>query len=267
MREKKVSVVIPTLQKNKDLLHKLVESLEEDNSVSEIIVIDNSLQGLSFSTEKLKLITPEQNLFVNPSWNLGVKIAKNEIVALLNDDIIIPTNFCHDVISQMNPEMGIVGMNGDKIEAITDIDKQPVNENIYLEPASYMDHYYGVAMFFYKSSYNIIPNEIKIVYGDSWIFTFCKRQKKQNQRICGCTIFHFGSLTSGLESFNPIAKSDSKIYKKLTVKWYHRLFSYEELWDYNKFRILGMTLRFKKGKAGGKDGTKTKPSNSVCSLR
>lgn len=266
MIEKKVSVVIPTLQKNKDLLHKLVENLEKDNSVDEIIVIDNSGQGLSYSSKKLNIISPKQNLFVNPSWNLGVEIAKNEIVALLNDDIIIPINFCHDVISQMRQEMGIVGMNGNKIEAITDINKQPSRENIHLEPASYMDYYYGIAMFFYKSSYNRIPNEIKIVYGDSWIFTSCKRQKKQNQRICGCTIYHYGSLSSGIKNFNPIAKNDSKVYKNLTVKWYHRLFSYEELWDYNKFRILGITLRFKKKEAEGKSYAKPEKSNSICSL-
>ena len=39
----RVSVVIPTLQKNLDLLNNLVKTLEEDVFVSEIIVIDNSL--------------------------------------------------------------------------------------------------------------------------------------------------------------------------------------------------------------------------------
>lgn len=251
MSEKKLSVIIPTLQKNKDLLKKLIYSLDRDKSVNEIILVDNSVQGFSHPSKKLEVIIPDNNLYVNPSWNLGVAKAKNDIVALLNDDIIIPENFCEKVISCISPNMGIVGMNGLQIEAITNLDKIPIIKNIYLEPASYMDYAFGIAMFFYKSSYCVIPDEMKIVYGDSWIFTACKRQKLQNYRICGCTIFHYGSLSSGIKAFNPIAKKDSKIYKRLTVRWYDRLLSYENLWDYHKIRFLGITLRFKKKKAGG----------------
>ena len=250
MQQKKVSVVIPTLQKNKNILTGLINTLERDSCVDEIFLIDNSCQGFTYSGEKLKILIPKENLYVNPSWNLGVKSAKNKIVALLNDDIIIPEDFCNKVISQMTPDMGIVGMNGMLIEPITDINKRPEGEDIFLEAASYMDYYYGIAMFFYKSSYSKIPDDIKIVYGDSWIFTSCKKQKKQNYRICGATIYHWGSLSSGIAEFNPIAKNDSKIYKKLTVKWYDRILSYEELWDYHKFRILGLTLRFKKDTKG-----------------
>ena len=255
MSDRKVTVVIPTLQKNASILNKLISTLEQDNAVDEILLIDNSCQGFSSASKKLEVIKPECNLYVNPSWNLGVERAKNEIVALLNDDIIIPDNFCSRVISQMSPEMGIIGMNGTKIESISDINQIPAAENIYLEPASYMDYYYGIAMFFYKTGFCKIPDEIKIVYGDSWIFTSCKKQKKQNYRISGCTIYHWGSLSSGIKEFNPIAKNDSKIYKKLTVKWYDRLFSYEELWDYHKFRMFGLTFRIKKD-TGGKSYAK-----------
>ena len=79
-----------------------------------------------------------------------------------------------------------------------------------------------------------------------------ERMKRQNYRICGCTIYHYGSLSSSQIEFNPIAKVDAKIYKKLTVKWYHRLFSYEEIWDCHKYRLLGMTLKIKKKKPWGK---------------
>ena len=252
MQKKKVSVIIPTLQKNKTILTNLIHSLDKDGAVSEIILIDNSCKRFSHPSDKLKVILPKENLYVNPSWNLGVELAKSDICTLLNDDIIIPEDFCKGVIAQMSPDMGIVGMNGKRIEPIDedDTNKSPEKSDIYLEPASYMDYYYGIVMFFYKNSYSKIPDGIKIVYGDSWIFTSCKKQKKQNYRICGCTVYHWGSLSSGIRDFNPIAKKNSKIYKKLTVKWYNRLFSYEELWDYHKFRILGLTLRFKKETGG-----------------
>ncbi len=256
MLNKKVSVVIPTLQKNKKILTKLIDSLDKDISVGEILLIDNSLQGFIHSSAKLKVIVPDTNLYVNPSWNLGVLTARNKIVALLNDDIIIPEDFCVNVISQISPDMGIVGMNGMRIEAIKDYDCIPPKEDIYLEPASYMDYYYGIAMFFYKDSYNTIPDEIKIVYGDSWIFNSCRQNRKQNYRICGCTIYHWGSLSSGIKEFNLIAKNDCRVYKRLTVKWYNRLLSYEDLWDYHKFRLLGITLRLKKKEAEGRSYAK-----------
>ena len=153
MSDRKVTVVIPTLQKNTIILNKLISTLEQDNAVDEILLIDNSCQGFLNTSKKLEVVKPECNLYVNPSWNLGVERAKNEIVALLNDDIIIPDNFCSRVINRMSPEMGIVGMNGTKIESISDINQIPAAENIYLEPASYMDYYYGIAMFFYKTGF------------------------------------------------------------------------------------------------------------------
>ena len=71
-----LSIVIPTLQKNKEILYNLIDSLDTDKSVGEIIIIDNSLKGIEYISQKVKVITPEENLFVNPSWNLGVKEAR-----------------------------------------------------------------------------------------------------------------------------------------------------------------------------------------------
>ena len=250
--ENKLTVVIPTLQKNKEILSEVINSLDKDDSVTEIILIDNSLLGFSHSSKKLTVITPKENLYVNPAWNLGVELAKTDIVALLNDDLILPNNYCGDVASLINSDMGIVGVNGLGVEALPNIFKIPPKEKIYLEPTNFMDDCFGIAMFFHKNAYKKIPDEIKIVYGDSWIFTSCQRAKRQNYRICGCTIYHYGSLTSGRMEFNPIAKNDSKIYKKLTVKWYHRLYSYEEIWDCHKYRILGITLKINKKNPWGK---------------
>lgn len=92
--------------------------------------------GFKHSSNKLTVITPEENLFVNPSWNLGVAKAKTEIVALLNDDIILPENYCGDVASSMSSEMGIVGVNGMGIEPLAETFCHPQKENIYLEPTN-----------------------------------------------------------------------------------------------------------------------------------
>ena len=101
-------------------------------------------------------------------------------------------------------------------------------------------------MFFYKNVYVEIPNDIKVFYGDNWIFDNAKRNGYDNYKILGQEIYHLGSISSASLNINQIAKSDCKIYKRLTIKWYHRLFSFEENSDAYKLRLLGITFRFKK---------------------
>lgn len=241
-----ISVVIPTLQKNKKVFYKLLDTLNSDNFVGEIIVIDNSLKGLDYNNSKLRIITPQENLYVNPSWNLGVKESKYEIVALLNDDIAIPDNFCSNVSNQMNPSMGIVGMHSLDCAALMDDIKNPPNTNLILEKTKYMDSGFGTAMFFYKQNYYHIPEEIKIVYGDVWLVYNTRKNGYPTYRISNQIIYHLGSLSSSEKNFNPICANDAKIYKRLTIKWYDRLLSFDECWDCYKIRILGITLKINK---------------------
>lgn len=245
-----LSIVIPTLQKNKIVLENLVKTLSQDSVVDEIIIIDNSLKGLDFNYPKLKTIIPSENLFVNKSWNLGVKEAKNEIIGLLNDDILISENFCSQVFSKINKNMGIIGFNSEDFMIVKqDItNEKPQNSEISLEPIQYMDRYFGVAMFFNKKSYKNIPEDIKIVYGDCWLIHHNNKQKRVNYRINGQKIFHIGSLSSGSKSLSEICENDAKLYKKYTLSWFERMFSFEEHRDCYKLRLLGVTTKFKKKK-------------------
>ncbi len=246
MNNDTVTVVIPTLQKNKAVLYNLIDILSEDNTVEEIIVIDNSLEGIELHNPKLNIITPNTNMYVNPSWNMGVKMAKSKIVALFNDDISIPKSFCSNIIQQMKPDMGIIGISSDSILAIDDFSGNPQNTNPVVIRTNYMDNYYGIALFFYKQIYIQIPDEMKIVYGDVWLFNNLQKSGKQNYKITNQILYHIGSLSSGDKKYNKICKNDAKIFKKLYVKWYHRIFSKEETWYGWKFRILGITFVIKK---------------------
>ena len=245
-----LSVVIPTLQKNVEVLEKLIVSLINDSEVFEIILIDNSLKGFDrLKHHKLKVIIPKENLYVNPSWNLGVKMSVCDVVALLNDDIVICENFCKKVYSKMSPSIGIVGFNSSEYMELIDgcNFEEPVCINeIELEEIKYRDVYFGVAMFFYKTSYYEIPPEIKIVYGDDFLLYKNKLNGKKNYKINGIKILHIGSLSSANKSLKFICKQDAKIYKKLTLKWYKRIFSFENMWDCFKLRLVGLTFKISK---------------------
>ena len=67
----KFSIIIPTLQKCKPVLNLLLDELIESDEVEEIIVIDNTRRGLGRTHSKLKVVAPCENIYVNPSFNLG----------------------------------------------------------------------------------------------------------------------------------------------------------------------------------------------------
>ena len=238
----KISVIIPTLQKNIFFLKNLILTLEKDSSVEEIIVIDNSLKGVEVDSSKLRVITPAENLFVNPSWNLGVKEAKNNIVALLNDDIIIPNNFCSKIVSKLKPEMGAVGYYEDFVEITQEIQEQPEECEIELKEIIGRPEQWGIAIFFYKSSYYKIPEDLKILFGDDWIIYKNKEAKKQNYMVVGQKIYHYSGMSAN--SFpRKLFKKERKIYKKHTLKWYQYIFDLEKRFNGYKIRFFGINSK------------------------
>ncbi len=240
--EDKISVVIPTLQKNKEIFFNLLSSLDRDNSVSEIIVIDNSCQGVEHSSRKLKVIIPETNLFVNPSWNLGVKEAKEDKIAILNDDITIPEDFCSTIAEQISPDKGIIGYDIDFVEVSEETLPPPKKTKIILKKLNSRCKHWGIALFFHKTSYCEIPKELKIYYGDDWILEKNKKNHKQNYSICGQKIYHCESLSSGQKAFNPISEEDTKQYNKLTSRWWKKIFNIEPVYKGFRLTILGLKL-------------------------
>lgn len=238
----RISVVIPTLQKNILFLKNLILALEKDPIVEEIIVIDNSLKGLEIESLKLRIITPAENIFVNPSWNLGVKEAKNDIVALLNDDIIICDNFCSKIASKLKPEMGAVGYYEDFVEITQEMQDQPEESEIEFKEIIDRPEQWGIAIFFYKSSYYEIPNDLKILFGDDWLIFKNKEAKKQNYMILGQKIYHYSSMS--VKSFpSELLKKERKIYKKHTLKWYQYIFDLEKRFNGYRIRLLGINSK------------------------
>ncbi len=108
----KYSVVIPTLWKS-NRIGKLLFDLIKCEFVDEIILIDNA--GKFFENfealDKVKLVQVEENMYVNPSWNLGVMVAKNDSIALVNDDINFNPNIFGVITKEILSEYGIIGQS------------------------------------------------------------------------------------------------------------------------------------------------------------
>ena len=85
-----VSIIIPTMWIPSLFCDAITEYLLS-SIIDEIIIIDNNPQSrpLLPTNEKLIVLTRNINIYVNPAWNWGVSVAKNENIILINDDIFI----------------------------------------------------------------------------------------------------------------------------------------------------------------------------------
>ena len=165
----KYSIIIPTLWKS-NRTHTLIEDLLESQYVDEIIIIDNSgteeCDKLSTIHSKLRMVSKGENIYVNPAWNWGIELAKNDLIALVNDDINFDTNVFGVIDENVLNQFGIVGMGeGNYKEQIDD------NNGPYLDvwQPGVNDWGWGCMILLNKKNWIDIPEDIKIWYGDNII--------------------------------------------------------------------------------------------------
>lgn len=224
---KKCSVIIPTLQKNINILGKLVTLLDNDKSVEEIIIIDNT--GKDFDekfyslSSKIKTIINNKNEYVNPCWNKGVKISRNEYFALFNDDVIISNNFCLNVLKNFKSNTGLIGISKDVVVNVSPNACNNIkfdNKKPKIKQSKIRNEFYGIVMFGRKQDYFKIPKDMKVWCGDDYLFYMNKKNGRKNYKITNCQIYHMHSLTSSLPIFDEIKQNDVEIMKRYFSDWY-----------------------------------------------
>ncbi len=209
------SIIIPTLQLNKFVLNKLLDELIEEELVGEIILIENSLKGFESKSDKIKIVIPQKNLFVNPSWNYGISIAKYDYFGLINDDIIIPKNLIKQIYEFLNTneDIGLVGSS--EISRIKyeeeEFNSYPKNSKCEFEQINRMTEGWGVCIFGKKENYFIIPRKLKVFYGDDYLFDTNIKNNKKNFKIEKVIIKHLVSLSS--QKFEIEYLYEDEIYK------------------------------------------------------
>lgn len=161
----KYSVIIPTLWKSKRT-DKLLKDLEDCIYVDEIIIIDNaSIYETDRTIGKIRMVSKGENIYVNPAWNLGIKIAKNDLVALVNDDINFDTTIFGVITKDILSEFGIIGQS--EFNYKVNNSDEPILEKW---TGKVRDWGWGCLIMFDKTNWIDIPDDIKIWYGDDFIF-------------------------------------------------------------------------------------------------
>ncbi|MCR5535855.1 MAG: glycosyltransferase [Succinivibrio sp.] len=255
------SIIIPTMQKDTEVLNKLLNELNEDAGVGEIIIIDNSGKGFDTNLTKVKVYVQTENLFVNPAWNLGIRLSNPDFkfFGTLNDDIIFPRNFFGQVLeflTHADEQVGLVG-----IECPTNTLKEFFNEypddcKLEFSVIDKMQDYWGSAYFGEKSHYVEIPECMKIFNGDHFIFVRNIEAGRQNYKISGAHLKHLTCLTSkSSKSFDKIFKDDRKaaikygVIEFLDLNFWQRLFSIHYFHKHYVICLLGLKMKIKWDKA------------------
>ena len=213
----KVSAIVPTLWKAKEFTDHLVNVLIEDKSVGEIIIIDNAPGDFSYDNEKVVMLRQEENLYVNPSWNLGVEESDYDKFIILNDDIIIPYNFVSQLESMLTADKGVIGIDERGVIKIPNFDSKNItflDRKIDLKPLKKRSWGFGITLAGHRKSYYKIPENIRIWYGDDYLVQMNNKKGRVNYVIDDVPIFTKMSTTSDLEEFEDIKNIDNLMYDR-----------------------------------------------------
>lgn len=158
----KFSIIIPTMWKS-DFLSDSISNYITSDLIDEIIIIDNDpTKKINLpKNDKIKYLTKGHNIFVNPSWNWGVKYSKNENLLIINDDLHIKD--ITSILKKLSEcQFDFVGLDYKNLNTGNGI--------VIKQKKDDMTNGFGCFLFIKKSKYIIIPEDIKIWFGDRILF-------------------------------------------------------------------------------------------------
>lgn len=159
---------------------KALETYVSHPNINSVIIIDNAKNKRpSYSilkNSKIQLISYGKNIYVNPAWNEGYSRSTSEILAIINDDILVS----HDVFNMVADfdlkDGDLIGVNlrgrqdNYKIDDFIDTEESIAKLNYdRTSPIGGQAWAFGICMFMLRKSYSIIPSLYQIWYGDDYL--------------------------------------------------------------------------------------------------
>lgn len=213
----KYSIVIPTMWRCSEFLV-FLSRLVENEYVDEIIIIDNDGTNRpnhpTLKNKKIKFHDFGKNIYVNPAWNFGVKVARNNKVCIINDDIEFDLSVFEKIDPYYDNTFGVIGW----CPGVEEFEQPPITTG-QIEVIPWKNHHtygFGCLMFVDKTRWIDIPQDLKIYFGDNFIFDYNLHKGFTNYLITNMKSSSFFakttsdlSITSGFlekeyEAFNMI---------------------------------------------------------------
>jgi glycosyltransferase involved in cell wall biosynthesis len=208
-----ISIIVPTLWKS-DMIYETIRDFKQSKVPgAELIIIDNLNSNYTADDDDIILVKPSSNIFVNPAWNLGVAISKNDTICLLNDDISINLTA---LFNNIPTDYGMIGFDANRnLTQTVNAD----NDIWDFEETSCRSLGFGCMMVMPKAHYEMIPPELQIYFGDDMLYWLNKdffkrkvynvknlramgelsRTSKPYEHILQTEVHHFEKIISQLQ--------------------------------------------------------------------
>jgi hypothetical protein len=199
-----------------------VKDMVEVPSIGEIIIFDNDPEnGPSdsiFSHSKVNCISFGKNIYVNPAWNAGTRIAKYENICLLNDDVIVDLKLFDRMDKFLKPGIGLCGIcPGLQQEfghtPITTGEIELVHTPFPYNPRTHFG--IGTLMFYPKEEYIPIIDGLDLYWGDNFIYDTLFLKLNQNYHIVNTFYYTpYAVTTSTIANSGEILSREHEIYNR-----------------------------------------------------
>lgn len=232
-----ISVIIPTMWYDSNFCNMLAKIVEVE-VVGEIIIINNAVSRTPddpcLKHHKIKIHNMNENIYVNPSWNLGAKLAKGNVLAFLGDDVDVNINIfekTYQFIESNQETVGMVTVLCRHKEFENLYDKFFTDDTIDFYRSNYRDENEGILpiglgnlFFIQKRDWVVIPEETKIYHGEILIWNYIDKIKK-NYIAANCrlntkwhTTCHELNITPGKvgEEYQRIQHSDQRYCESIS---------------------------------------------------
>ena len=219
----KISVIIPTMWKSEGFVHRLAK-LSNIETIGEIILIDNTSNTTILPIPKVIHIIEGENTFVNPAWNKGVNLSKWDKLCIMNDDVEVHDELFINILPHITEDKGMIGLHEYHGNGVWE--DEPGYDRTRSEllrgnrfPLKLIESErhnrrpgYGCLWFIHKKSYIHIPHELKIWYGDDYLY---HRNGKPNYSMMNVDIIGKPSQTSDLSEFDETKRNDQRVWSTL----------------------------------------------------
>ena len=218
-----VSFIIPTLWKS-EYIYKTIDAIQASSIPGiELLIFDNNQTGYTNDSPNITIIN-DNNYWVNPAWNMGVELAKNEWVCFLNDDVYLNIDlFCkefnrHIIQTEFKKTFGILAF-----ESGSNFDKE-INEDtdqLLLANQTQRGTGFGQFIVINKKTYSPIPEEFKIFFGDDYLFFLYRSILKLDSWYFKNLKF-IGDLSTSSRSVEHLIQEEFKFWKQKTDELYNK---------------------------------------------
>lgn len=210
-----ISVIMPTMWVG-PYYDTMLHAFNEHPLVGEIIIIDNDPEisdPTVLALSKVKHFPQPQNIYVNPAWNLGAKLAQYDKLCLYSDDVKFNVAILDRIHDYIDAKYGLMGFKADCVWETTHImydDGKKASLSITDKPNSV----YATCLFVHKDSYHEIPEELKIYWGDTYLFYKNRHEGKPNLEMGDVQVLTLLSTTSSMEEFRDITSNERTLSMK-----------------------------------------------------